>query len=276
MERKIKLLVCDDHTLFRQGIKASLGFYSDIDVIAEAGDGSQLMHMLKHMSPDIILLDINMPIMDGIESLTKIKSEYPDIKVIIVSMHNNASMISKMIALGANSYLTKGDTPDVIYEAIKKVYSDEFYFTPLMNKALLKSTQENDALKTMEIKLNTDSQKEKSKVIDKNAEILERIVQKLDEIDKRKDHIHHNTNSNTDQIEKEINWWSLISKTMIVLLMAAAVIFLIWVIARVRTESGNSQSSKLEKPKNKVEQHAETIEGNYSQIFKAPYNIFGR
>ncbi|MBD0376195.1 MAG: response regulator transcription factor [Flavisolibacter sp.] len=143
----IKVAIADDHALFRTGVKTSLMMHNDIQMIAEAENGMQLLNLLRHLKPDIVLLDIQMPVMDGLTTLPEIKKLYPDIKVIMLSMHNDHSVITRMMELGANSYLTKDSDSEVIYQAIKTCYEDEFYFNDLTNKALLnglrnKSTQE--------------------------------------------------------------------------------------------------------------------------------------
>ena len=91
----IKVIIADDHVLFRAGVKTSLSIKKDVELIAEADNGMQLLNLLKHYEPDVILLDIQMPIMDGIQTLPEIRKLYPHVKVIILSMHNDHSMISK-------------------------------------------------------------------------------------------------------------------------------------------------------------------------------------
>ena len=111
--------------------------HKDIKMIAEADNGMQLLSILKHIQPDVILLDIQMPIMDGITTLPEIKKLYPNIRVIMLTMHNDHSMITKLMELGANSYLTKNSDPELIYEAIKTVHEEEYFFNQLTNKALI-------------------------------------------------------------------------------------------------------------------------------------------
>src|SRR5688572_11181507 len=135
--RVIKVAIADDHALFRAGVKTALSVKKDVELIAEADNGMQLLNLLKHIEPDVILLDIQMPIMDGIQTLPEIRKIRPEAKVIILSMHNDHSMISKLIEIGANSYLTKNSDSETIYEAIKTCYEQEFYFNDLTNKALL-------------------------------------------------------------------------------------------------------------------------------------------
>jgi DNA-binding NarL/FixJ family response regulator len=133
----IKVAIADDHALFRAGVKTSLSGRKDIQMIAEAENGMQLLNLLKHMQPDVLLLDIQMPIMDGLTTLPEVKRLYPDIKVIMLSMHNDHSVITRMMEIGANSYLTKDTDSEMIYQAIKTCYEQEFYFNDLTNKALL-------------------------------------------------------------------------------------------------------------------------------------------
>ena len=133
----IKVAIADDHALFRAGVKTFLSTRKDIQMVAEAENGMQLLNLLKHIQPDVVLLDIQMPIMDGLTTLPEIKKLYPDIKVIMLSMHNDHSMITKMMEIGANSYLTKESDSETIYQAIRTCYEQEFFFNELTNKALL-------------------------------------------------------------------------------------------------------------------------------------------
>ncbi len=134
---KIKVLITDDHALFRTGVKTSLSQYGDIEVIGEAENGMQLINLIKFLQPDIILLDIQMPIMDGITTLPEVKKILPNAKVIMLTMNDDISMISKLMEIGANSYLIKNSDSETIYEAIKTVHTKEFFFNDYTNKAML-------------------------------------------------------------------------------------------------------------------------------------------
>ncbi len=138
----INVIICDDHVLYRAGVKAALSSKKDIKVIAEADNGSHLLNLLKGIQPDVILLDIQMPIMDGIATLPELKRLYPNIKIIMLTMMDDQSMITKLMELGANSYLTKTSDSEIIYEAIKTCYEQEFYFNSLTNKALLNNLRQ--------------------------------------------------------------------------------------------------------------------------------------
>jgi DNA-binding NarL/FixJ family response regulator len=124
----------------------------------------QLLNMLKFLKPDVILLDIQMPIMDGIATLPEVKKILPDVKVIMLTMHNEITLITKLMGIGANSYLTKDSESEVIYEAIKTCYENEFFFNEFTNRAMLTElrTQTNAPIK----------QEENAELSDKELQVL--------------------------------------------------------------------------------------------------------
>jgi DNA-binding NarL/FixJ family response regulator len=141
-EEAIRVIIADDHVLYRAGVKTALSSKKDIKIIAEADNGLHLLTLLKVITPDVILLDIQMPIMDGITTLPEIKKLYPGIKIIMLTMMDDQSMITKLMELGANSYLTKTSDSEIIYEAIKTCHEHEYYFNSLTNKALLNNLRQ--------------------------------------------------------------------------------------------------------------------------------------
>lgn len=138
----IKVIIADDHVLYRAGVKTALSAKKDIAVIAEADNGMHLLNMLKSIDADVILLDIQMPVMDGIATLPEIKKLNPGLKVIMLTMVDDHSMITKLMELGANSYLTKTSDSEIIYEAIRTCFDQEYYFNSLTNKALLSNLKQ--------------------------------------------------------------------------------------------------------------------------------------
>ncbi len=140
----INVIIADDHVLYRAGVKTALSSKKDIKIIAEADNGSHLLMLLKAVQPDVILLDIQMPIMDGITTLPEIKKLYPHIKIIMLTMMDDHSMITKLMELGANSYLTKTSDSEIIYEAIKTCHEQEYYFNSLTNQALLNNLRQKN------------------------------------------------------------------------------------------------------------------------------------
>lgn len=133
----IRVAIADDHPLYRAGVKAYLSNRKDIQMVAEAENGKQLLGLLRNIQPDVVLLDHNMPIMDGPSTLSEIKKLYPRVKVIILSMYSDHSRISQMMEIGANSYVTKESGPEQVYEAIIAVYEQDFFFDERINKAML-------------------------------------------------------------------------------------------------------------------------------------------
>lgn len=138
----IKVIIADDHVLYRAGVKTSLSSRKDIKVIAEADNGMHLLNLIKSLPCDVILLDIQMPVMDGVQALPEIKKILPDVKVIMLTMLEDQSMITRLMELGANSYLTKTSDIEIIYEAIKTCYEQEYYFNALTNKALISNLKQ--------------------------------------------------------------------------------------------------------------------------------------
>lgn len=136
-EETIKVIIADDHVLYRAGVKTALSAKKDVKVVAEADNGMHLLNMLKMLDVDVILLDIQMPIMDGITALPEIRKIKPHVKIIMLTMMDDHSMITKLMEIGANSYLTKTSDSEIIYEAIKTCFEQEYYFNSLTNKALL-------------------------------------------------------------------------------------------------------------------------------------------
>ena len=147
----IKVIIADDHVLYRAGVKTSLSSKNDIQVIAEADNGMHLLNLLKNIDVDVILLDIQMPIMDGIATLPEIKKISPHTKVIMLTMVDDNSMITKLMELGANSYLTKTSDSEIIYEAIKTCFEQEYYFNSLTNKALLSNLKQKNPITPQQI-----------------------------------------------------------------------------------------------------------------------------
>ncbi len=140
-EQIIKVAIADDHKIFRDGIKMALRDREFLRILWEAEDGKDLMHKLRIKQPDILLMDLRMPELDGINAISLIRKEYEEVKIIILTMYDEQEMITKMMEMGANAYLTKTTDPDEIYQAILTCMNDDFYFNDLVNKAVLLKLQ---------------------------------------------------------------------------------------------------------------------------------------
>lgn len=141
MTTQIKVAIADDHKIFRDGIKMALKEREFLKILWEAEDGKDLMHKLEVKQPDVLLMDIRMPELDGINAITLIKKHFEQVKIVVLTMYDDQEMITKMMEMGANAYLTKTTDPDEIYQAILTCMNDDFYFNDLVNKAVLLKLQ---------------------------------------------------------------------------------------------------------------------------------------
>lgn len=125
----IKVLIADDHQLFREGLVNLLSSAPDIDVIAEAKDGKEATEKAKKLKPDVVLIDIGMPEMNGIEATRILKKDLPGLKIIAVSMHSDRQFVKGILEAGADGYLLKNCTYRQLIEAVQSVYSGKKYLS---------------------------------------------------------------------------------------------------------------------------------------------------
>ncbi len=133
----IKIAIADDHQIFRDGIKMALSGKVNLKMLWEAEDGKDLMNKVSSKIPDVLLMDIRMPEIDGVNAIEMLRKEYEDLKIIVLTMYDDQQMISKMMEMGANAYLTKTTDPEEIYEAILTCMNEDFYFNSLVNNAVM-------------------------------------------------------------------------------------------------------------------------------------------
>ncbi|MGZ4098741.1 MAG: response regulator transcription factor [Bacteroidia bacterium] len=124
----IKIMVADDKQLFRQGLIALLREFSFIQVIGAAEDGKELLTQIRKGVPDIVLLDIEMPVMDGYRTLELIQLHFPGVKTIMLSFHEEELYINEFVVRGAQGYLKKDDDIEIVIKAIKTVYAGSYFF----------------------------------------------------------------------------------------------------------------------------------------------------
>ncbi|HRN79429.1 MAG TPA: response regulator transcription factor [Ferruginibacter sp.] len=136
-ENLIKYAIADDHKIFRDGIKMALNGKKNLKLLWEAEDGKDMMHKISIKKPQVLLMDIRMPEIDGINAIQLIRKEYQDIRIIVLSMYDDQQMISKMMEMGANAFLTKTTDPEEIYSAILTCMNDDFYFNELVNSVVM-------------------------------------------------------------------------------------------------------------------------------------------
>ena len=136
---KINVVVADDHGLIRDGIQAMLKYEDDIEIVAEAENGLDATIQVEHKKPDIVLMDIMMPEMNGIEAMKKIKEGSPDSKIILMSMEISEEFISEALEYGVSGYLPKDVRKKTLVSAIEKVHEGEEFFDPKVSEAIFKN-----------------------------------------------------------------------------------------------------------------------------------------
>ncbi|MGI8600546.1 MAG: response regulator [Chitinophagaceae bacterium] len=124
----IKVLLADDHELFRDGFKMLIKKQQDIEIIGEAENGRELVNLAKELKPDVIVTDIKMPVLDGIEATKTLTKQFPGIGIIALSMFDDEFLIVDMLEAGAKGYLLKNAQKEEIFEAIRSVYNNETYY----------------------------------------------------------------------------------------------------------------------------------------------------
>ena len=142
---KIQIALADDHHLIRGGIKLLLEQFSEFKVTVEASNGSELLVKLRTIPqrPHIALIDIGMPILNGFDTCNILNTEFPEIKVIALSIFDDSISINKMIDSGANAYLLKDALPEVVKETIIQVYIKGYYYSQLVVDSILNEKQDN-------------------------------------------------------------------------------------------------------------------------------------
>jgi DNA-binding NarL/FixJ family response regulator len=128
------IVLADDHILVRQGIKKIIQEDSNLRVVGEAGDGLELLELLEKITPDLVILDISMPRMRGLAAAEKIKQFYPDIKVLILSIHRSKEYLQQALAVGVNGYLLKEDADVALFAAIEVVRQGRTFVSPLLEE----------------------------------------------------------------------------------------------------------------------------------------------
>jgi DNA-binding NarL/FixJ family response regulator len=137
-EKKILIAIADDYKIYREGLKKCIASDNSLEVILEADNGDDLIAGFEKSLPDVVIMDLKMPIMDGMEATQIIRKKFPSVKVLVVTMYEDDKFIIHLMEIGANGYLLKNTEPDEIRKSIYAVYENGYYFNDLVNKALLK------------------------------------------------------------------------------------------------------------------------------------------
>jgi len=135
----LRYAIADDHKIFRQGLRHALDGDVGLQCIGEAGNGQELLFLLDHTEADVVLMDLKMPVMDGIESTKALREKHPATKVVILTMQDDEQLVLHLLEAGAGGYLVKNAEPEEIQMALRTVCETGYYFNDLMSTALLKT-----------------------------------------------------------------------------------------------------------------------------------------
>ncbi|MET3498424.1 DNA-binding NarL/FixJ family response regulator [Mucilaginibacter rubeus] len=136
--KPIKIAIADDYTIYRDGLKIGLTQDENLEVMLEAGDGEDLIKGIETNMPDVIIMDLKMPVMDGMEATKHIKKKYPNMKILVVTMYDDEKFVIHLMEIGANGYLLKNAEAEEIRKAIYSVHETGYYFNNIVSNALLK------------------------------------------------------------------------------------------------------------------------------------------
>lgn len=171
-KKPITVLVADDHTIVRRGLVSLLSLGDGIEVIAEAPDGRIAVDLALQLEPDVVLMDISMPVLNGLEATARIRKQAPHIKVLVLSAYDNEEYITQVVKSGANGYLLKNSSSDELYAAIRSVSSGHAFFSPAVSKVIADNYVRRSASTEPEIRVSMDS-----RLTSREREILQLVAE---------------------------------------------------------------------------------------------------
>lgn len=142
MNKKLKVYIADDHTLFRKAMVNLLKSFESVVEVKDAENGKALLALMKYEAPDVAIIDLQMPVMDGAETCEAIVDKFPDVKIIVLTMHDSERYILHMMEMGVHAFLLKNTEPDELQEAIHAVVEKDFYHNDLVAAVLRKNVKD--------------------------------------------------------------------------------------------------------------------------------------
>lgn len=197
----IKLFLVDDHKMIREGLKNFLSDHPEFEIIAEAENGQHCLDQLTDVQPDVILTDLNMPVMDGLELTKQVKSNYPDIKIVALTMMGESQHIKQMLAEGAMGYLLKDCSEEELMMAIRNVNAGGTYYSPEVTNIIINNIRKVKPVAQSKVVTEmplTEREKEVLHLILKeknNAEIADELFISVRTVDAHKRNLLDKTGS---------------------------------------------------------------------------------
>lgn len=195
MSEKIRLLLADDHAVLRSGLRLLLSEQPDMEVVGEAADGEEVIQKTRELQPDIVLLDITMPGVSGLEAMDRIKKENPEVKIVVLTMHDDESYMERIMTSGGSGYVLKKAADTELLQAIRSVQQGGVYLHPTMTRilvgAFVSKSRQQDKQTHLESKLS-EREREVLKLIAQgytNKEIADMIFLSVKTVETHKAHI---------------------------------------------------------------------------------------
>ena len=133
----IRVILAEDHTIVRKGLRALLESAVDIEVIAEAANGRMVLDLVTDLRPDVVVMDITMPLLNGLEATRQLKQQYPDLKIVILTMHSDEEYVFQSLRAGVDGYLIKQTAPNELVKAIQAAHQGDSYMSPTISKKVI-------------------------------------------------------------------------------------------------------------------------------------------
>jgi len=201
-QKKIKLLLVDDHPIVLEGIKSHLSAQDGFEVVGDAADGEEAIRQARRLLPDIILMDISMPHMNGLEAMTLLRKQVPNAKILVLTMHDKKEYISQIFRLGARGYLLKDTSPAELVQAIKSIYAGELVFSSTVSRILVGELLSEGEKELKRPRSSELSEREREVLVliaegHSNKEIADRLVVGVRTIETHREHIMRKLNIHT-------------------------------------------------------------------------------
>jgi len=168
---EIKILLAEDHDIVRDGIHALLENEKDFKVVGQASDGEQALAKAKELKPDVVVMDMNMPVMNGLECTRRIKAEMPEVKILVLSMHDHENYLIDLLDAGGHGYVLKNTSKEELAFAIRKIYRNGIYMGPEFTLNMLQKFRSNFPAH------ERGEKKEQLNISDREMEVLNLVAQ---------------------------------------------------------------------------------------------------